>query len=66
MAKAKQKTITIEQIGSGIGCIERQRLCLKALGLGKMHRKSTLVDNDCVRGLVKKISHLVRIEDNNE
>ena len=65
MTKAK-KTITVEQIGSGIGCVENQKLCLKALGLGKMHKKSTLEDNPCVRGLIKKVFHLVRIEGENE
>ena len=66
MTKAKTKTVTVVQTGSKIGCIESQRQCLKALGLGKMNRRSTLVDNDCVRGLIRKVSHLVRIEAENE
>jgi large subunit ribosomal protein L30 len=66
MTKAKEKTVTVVQTGSMIGCIESQRQCLKALGLGKMNRKSTIVDNNCVRGLIRKVSHLVRIEGENE
>lgn len=65
MAKEKGKTLTVVQTGSCIGCVEKQRLCLKALGLGKINRRSTLVDNPCVRGLIRKVSHIVRIEGEN-
>lgn len=66
MTKENEKKITVVQTGSYIGCVEQQRQCLKALGLGKINRKSTLVDNPCVRGLIRKVSHLVRIEGENE
>lgn len=65
MAKENGKTLTVVQVGSYIGCVEKQRQCLKALGLGKMNRRSTLVDNPCVRGLIRKVSHIVRIEGEN-
>lgn len=65
MAKENGKTLTVVQVGSYIGCVEKQRQCLRALGLGKMNRRSTLVDNPCVRGLIRKVSHIVRIEGEN-
>ena len=62
MAKAG-KTITVEQIGSPIRRPEIQRKTLVGLGLNKMHKRRTLEDTPAVRGMVNKISHLVRIVD---
>jgi len=62
MAKAG-KTITVEQIGSPIRRPAIQRQTLIGLGLNKMHRRRTLEDTPAVRGMVHKISHLVRIVD---
>ena len=55
------KTITVEQIGSPIRRPAIQRQTLIGLGLNKMHRRRTLEDTPAVRGMVNKISHLVRI-----
>ncbi|MCZ2328137.1 50S ribosomal protein L30 [Bartonella sp. F02] len=57
------KTITIEQIGSPIKSSQVQRATLKGLGLNKIHRRRTLKDTLCVRGMVAKIQHIVRIVD---
>ena len=62
MAKAG-KTITVEQIGSPIRRPAIQRKTLIGLGLNKMHRRRTLEDTPAVRGMINKISHLVRIVD---
>jgi large subunit ribosomal protein L30 len=58
---ASDKTIVIEQYRSGIGCPERQKRTLRALGIRKMRQKVERPDNPAVRGMVKKICHLVRI-----
>ena len=55
------KTITIEQIGSPIRRPEKQRATLIGLGLNKMHRRRTLKDTPEVRGMIRKVSHMVRI-----
>ncbi len=57
----KKKTIVVEQIGSPIRRPEIQRATLIGLGLNKMHKRRTLVDTPEVRGMVAKVSHLVRI-----
>jgi large subunit ribosomal protein L30 len=57
----KQKTIVVEQIGSPIRRPGTQRATLIGLGLNKMHKRRTLVDTPQVRGMVAKVSHLVRI-----
>lgn len=62
MAKAA-KTITVEQVGSPLRRPAIQRKTLIGLGLNKMHRRRTLEDTPAVRGMINKISHLVRIVD---
>jgi len=55
--------LKITQTGSGIGRPEKQRVILRTLGLTKMHKTVVLPDNPCVRGMVKKVIHLVRVEE---
>jgi large subunit ribosomal protein L30 len=57
------KTITVEQIASANRRPAIQGQTLIGLGLNKMHRKRTLEDTPAVRGMIDKISHLVRIVD---
>lgn len=59
--KKKGKTITVEQIGSPIRRPDVQRRTLIGLGLNKMHRRRTLEDTPAVRGMIRSISHLVRV-----
>ena len=63
MAEKNQKTITVEQIGSPIRRPKDQRATLIGLGLNKMHRRRTLPDTPQVRGMIRKVAHLVRIVD---
>jgi len=58
-----KKTVTVEQIGSALRRPAKQRATLIGLGLNKMHRRSTLEDTPEVRGMINKISHLVRVVD---
>ena len=56
-----KKTVTVEQIGSPIGRKKDQKQTLIGLGLNKMHRTKELEDTPCVRGMINKVSHLVRV-----
>ena len=47
---------------SVISCQKRQRSTAKALGLGKLNSSTVKPDNPQVRGMVRKISHLVDVE----
>jgi large subunit ribosomal protein L30 len=60
---AGKKSITVEQIASTNRRPDVQARTLIGLGLNKLHRKRTLEDTPAVRGMVKRISHLVRIVD---
>lgn len=58
-----KKTIKVTQIKSPIGRPGVQRATLIGLGLNKMHRTSELEDTPSVRGMIKKVQHLVKVED---
>jgi len=57
------KQLKIKQIKSYIGRPEKQRLILKGLGLGKINKTVVLQDTPEIRGMVKKLSHLVTMEE---
>ena len=58
---AAKKQITIEQIGSPIGRPKDQRATLIGLKLNKIRRRATLEDTPAVRGMIRKVHHLVRM-----
>ena len=55
------KTVTVQQVGSPIRREKDQRATLVGLGLNKMHKTRTLKDTPDVRGMINKVSHLVRV-----
>lgn len=60
---AKGKTVTVTQTGSPIGRKPDQRKTLVGLGLNKIGRTRTLEDTPSVRGMINKVSHLVKVEE---
>ncbi len=54
-------TIKIKQVGSPIRRKKDQRATLIGLGLNKMHRVSELEDTPEVRGMIRKLPHMVEI-----
>jgi large subunit ribosomal protein L30 len=58
---ATKKTITLEQVRSPNRRPERQVNTLIGLGLNKLRRKVTLEDTPAVRGMLKKVQHLVQV-----
>jgi large subunit ribosomal protein L30 len=57
------KRIRLELVRSPIGGTQRQRATVIALGLRKMHQVVEHSDSPVTRGMVKKVSHLVRIQE---
>lgn len=54
-------TFRIELVKSGIGYTQRQKDTLRGLGLTKLHKVMTLEDTPAIRGMVNKVSHLVKV-----
>jgi large subunit ribosomal protein L30 len=55
--------IKITQIKSGIDRSERQKLTLQALGLKKLNASKQVEATPQILGMVKKVSHLVKVEE---
>jgi len=63
MAKTEaKKTVKITQTGSPIRRVKEQRATLVGLGLNKMHRTVELQDTPEVRGMIRKVAHMVSVE----
>ena len=56
-------TIKITQTGSPIRRIPAQRKTLIGLGLNKMHKTVELADTPEVRGMIKKVQHMVSVSE---
>ena len=57
------KKIKVTQIKSGIDRSERQKLTLQALGLNKLNATKEVEATPQILGMVKKVSHLVKVEE---
>ena len=55
-------TIKITQTGSPIRREKDQRATLIGLGLNKMHKTRELQDSPEVRGMIRKVAHMVSVE----
>ncbi len=54
--------LKITQMKSGIGRSKSQNLTLEGLGLHGPHKSVVLADTVAVRGMIRKVSHLVTVE----
>lgn len=63
MAKAKTKTLKIQLVKSPIGYAKDQKATLEALGLRKMNAVVEKEDNECIQGMIRKVTHLVKVLD---
>ena len=55
------KTITVKLKKSTNGCTESQKAQVRGLGLRKIGSEKTLENTPCVRGMIKKVIHMVTI-----
>lgn len=61
MAKVK-----IQLVKSPIGYSKDQKATVEALGLRRLNSVAEHDDNDCIRGMINKVSHLVKVLDAKE
>lgn len=58
---AKELQITLKR--SLIGRNEKQRQTVRTLGLRKLHQTVSHQDNEAIRGMINKVSHLVEVKE---
>jgi large subunit ribosomal protein L30 len=63
MAAKKSATgrVKVKMIGSVIGCTDGQRATVRGLGLRRLHHVVDREDTPAVRGMIRKIPHLVTV-----
>lgn len=57
------KTISVTLVKSMIGRPEKHRKILRGMGLTKCNRSVALVDTPSTRGMINKVSHLVKFKE---
>ena len=56
-------TLVVTQVKSAIGAKPKHKGTLRALGLGRIGRSNTLPDRPEIRGMVRKVQHLITVEE---
>jgi large subunit ribosomal protein L30 len=59
---AAARTLRVTWVQSAIGREKRQRITVRGLGLHRLHQTVALPDTPAIRGMIRKVSHLVRVE----
>ncbi len=60
---AKKKTLKVTLVKSPIGAVPKNKKTVEAMGLRKLHQTVELPDNDAVRGMIRHVNHLVKVEE---
>lgn len=63
MAKRETKALKVTWVKSAIGYSVRQKNTVRALGLRRLGQTVEHHDTPVIRGMINKVSHLVRIEE---
>jgi large subunit ribosomal protein L30 len=61
--KAEGKKLRVTLVKSPIGYSKRQKATVRALGLRRMNHTVEHVDNPALRGMLVKVSHLIKVEE---
>lgn len=57
-----EKTVKVTLVRSVIGTKESHRATVRGLGLRRLNSSSTLEDTPAVRGMINKVSYLLKCE----
>ena len=58
-----EKKLRITLVKSTIGAVPKNKKTAEALGLRKIGKSVEMPDNDAVRGMIRRVSHLVEVEE---
>ena len=57
-----KKTVKITLVRSPIGTLPKHKLCLKGVGLKRMHQSVEVEDTPAVRGMITKIQYMLAVD----
>lgn len=58
-----EKKLRITLVKSPIGAVPKNRKTVEALGLRKINKTVEMPDNDAIRGMIRQVRHLVKVEE---
>jgi len=61
--KTKGKMIKVTLVKSRFGRLRTHKACVAGLGLRRMHQTVEVIDTPQNRGMINKVSYLLRVED---
>lgn len=60
---ASQKQIKVTLVRSTIERLKSHKACVRGLGLRRMHHSVMVQDSPQVRGMIKKIQYMLKVEE---
>ena len=58
-----EKKLRITLVKSPIGAVPKNKKTVEALGLRKLNKAVEMPDNEAVRGMIRQVRHLVKVEE---
>ncbi|MDE7029605.1 MAG: 50S ribosomal protein L30 [Lachnospiraceae bacterium] len=58
-----EKKLKVTLIRSTISAVPKNKATVEAMGLTKLHKTVELPDNAATRGMIRKVCHLVKVEE---
>ncbi len=58
-----KKTVKVTLVRSINGRLKSHKACVRGLGLRRMHHTVEVEDTPCTRGMINKVSYMVRVEE---
>lgn len=62
-AKKQSATVKLTLTRSTRGRLKSHQACVRGLGLRRMHQTVEVPDTPCIRGMIDKVSYMLRIEE---
>ena len=59
----EDKKLKITLVKSTIGAVAKNKAVVESMGLRKIGKSVILPDNDATRGQIRKVSHLLKVEE---
>ena len=58
-----EKKLRITLVKSPIGAVPKNKKTVEAVGLRKLNKTVVMPDNEAVRGMIRQVAHLVKVEE---
>ena len=58
-----EKKLKMTLVKSPIGAVPKNKKTVEALGLRKLNKTVEMPDNEAVRGMIRQVRHLVKVEE---